>query len=424
MFFNNGWYRKEKPFAGFAGFGGGSTGFAFGGGAALQILIENINPALPNGATTWNLAEGDLILDTYSSRSFTFADTATRRITVIGAGSAGGWQQTGGPGNQLTGMSNIRMGASGGANVADVNVVAGTTYWAHVGEGSHSTWQPSNPRTSAATGAGASALTLAPSTTGAEIIVAGGAGGTCIEASGFGNWNLSVPFGSGPYQFGPTGGDRSAGGGGDGCPGYPYAPGNAGGGGTASGSGGGAGNSSRSTNATPGGGAPRGFGGRAGDLASSWFNEYGRSGYARGGQIGLTPGDGPGFAGGGGYAGGGGTNNASGGLGTGGGGSGYVNGTYASPVASAQGAAGVFIGDLAPQSGQEVWDALTNANNWTNPLPTIYPYLPTTGNDGGAHPKKYGAGGGTVMNPVMYGANPYNYLTIGNGAIIIHQATS
>ena len=423
MFFNNGWYRKEKPLINLYGLGGGATGFAFGGASLPEILIENINPALPNGATTWNLAAGDLILDTYSSRSFTFADTATRRITVIGAGSAGGWKQLGGPGNQLTNMDNVRMGASGGANVADVNVVAGTTYWAHVGEGSHSTWQPSNPRSSASTGAGASAFTLAPSTTGTEVIVAGGAGGTCGLGGGFHNWNITTPFGSGPYNFGPSGPDRSAGGGGNGCPGYPY-PGNGGGGGLVNGSGGGAGNPSRSSNASPGGSAPRGGGGRAGDTASSWFNEYGRSGYANGGATGLTPGDGPGFAGGGGYAGGGGTNNGAGGMGTGGGGSGYVNSTYATAVLQSKGSQGVFIGDLAPQAGQAVWDALTNADNWTNPLPSIYPYLPSTGNNGGAHPKKYGAGGGTVMNPVMYGSNPYNYITVGAGAIIIHQVVS
>ena len=419
MFFNNGWYKKEKPFAGFAGFGGGATGFGFGRGVS-RVLIENINPALPGGATTWDLAEGDLVLDTYSSRSFTFADDGTHRITVIGGGSCGGWTQSG-LGNLLSAVVNIRMGASGGARVCDVNVTSGTTYWAHVGEGGSRTWPSSNPRTSASVGGGASALTLAPSTTGAEIIVSGGAGGTTNEAGAYANWVRSGPFTTGgPYPFGPNDTERSAGGGGDACPGYPYPPGNAGGGGTAAGVGGAAGANSRSTNATAGGNAPRGFGGRAGDTASSWYGEYGRSGYARGGETGATPGDGPGHAGGGGYAGGGGTNNSSGPQGTGGGGSGYFNPAYGSEVATAQGSQSEFIGDLT-QTGQAMWDELNDANNWTNPLPAIYPYLPTTGNNGGAHPKKYGGGGGSIINPGAWGTGPYHYLSVGDGAIIIHK---
>ena len=30
----NNWFKKEKPFVGFAGFGGGATGLAFAGGSA------------------------------------------------------------------------------------------------------------------------------------------------------------------------------------------------------------------------------------------------------------------------------------------------------------------------------------------------------------------------------------------------------
>lgn len=39
----NNWFKKEKPFVGFAGFGGGATGLAFGGGGA-SIKTDDADP--------------------------------------------------------------------------------------------------------------------------------------------------------------------------------------------------------------------------------------------------------------------------------------------------------------------------------------------------------------------------------------------
>ena len=38
--FNNFWFRKEKPFAGFAGFGGGATGLSQAGPAGAVISYK------------------------------------------------------------------------------------------------------------------------------------------------------------------------------------------------------------------------------------------------------------------------------------------------------------------------------------------------------------------------------------------------
>ena len=37
----NNWYKKEKPFVGFAGFGGGATGLAFFGGAGGNSIVAS-----------------------------------------------------------------------------------------------------------------------------------------------------------------------------------------------------------------------------------------------------------------------------------------------------------------------------------------------------------------------------------------------
>ena len=87
----NNWFKKEKPFAGFAGFGGGATGLGFAGGGAVQVT---------GGTQT---AIGDyLFIEFENGMPGTFTvdagETEEAVILIAGGGGAGGCQVGGGGG--------------------------------------------------------------------------------------------------------------------------------------------------------------------------------------------------------------------------------------------------------------------------------------------------------------------------------------
>ena len=339
-------------------FGFGRAEVAGPSGPSGQII--NISPALPGGRTTWDFGtDGNLVINEYSTRSFEFASPFTKYVSVFGGGSGSyvSPQPAVGAGSALY----LLLGGSGGAIRAQVNFTSGTTYWIHVGEGALNT----GVYGAVYAGGGASALTLAPSSTGTEILVAGGGGG---------NGNYFLGPGPGPFTSPYSHGSGAN----TGLPGTIPGPPSSGTPGSGT-TGGAAGATNRSSNAQPGGNAPRGKGGNSGYTSGSsgQYADGGRSGYAAGGSTSNTPGDGPGSAGGGGYAGGGGTNTSSGSLGSGGAGNGYHNPSYVVvPTVTAVSGLSVFIG---PNTYPIPADAFTN---------------PTPVNTLGSFPTNYGAGGG------------------------------
>ena len=93
------WFKKEKPFSGFAGFGGGGTGLAGAGAAAngMQASGGIINDYTHPGG---NVYRAHIFT---SSGTFTVTDlgaieTTVEYLVVAGGGGSGGGGQSGGGG--------------------------------------------------------------------------------------------------------------------------------------------------------------------------------------------------------------------------------------------------------------------------------------------------------------------------------------
>ena len=79
----NNWFKKEKPFAGFAGFGGGATGLGFAGGGAFSVT----------GGTQTTIGDY-LFIEFENGMPGTFTvdsgETEEAVILLAGGGGAGG----------------------------------------------------------------------------------------------------------------------------------------------------------------------------------------------------------------------------------------------------------------------------------------------------------------------------------------------
>ena len=137
----NNWFKKEKPFVGFAGFGGGATGLAFvGGGEAGLTATGGIISEYTSGSDFYRAhiftSPGTLNVTEPGS----FGDIA--EVLVVAGGGGGGTHSGGGGGAGgllLYGSPN----GSKTANGAGRELVAGRTYPVVVGDGGvggHGSW--------------------------------------------------------------------------------------------------------------------------------------------------------------------------------------------------------------------------------------------------------------------------------------------
>ena len=110
--FGNSWFKKQKPFAGFTGFGGGATGLNVGG--------ISQSPITASGGT--KITDGDYTFHVWgsnapASEAFTGSDGGpwNMDILVVGGGGAGGGRGGGGGGGGAVIMQEITIdGASVG----------------------------------------------------------------------------------------------------------------------------------------------------------------------------------------------------------------------------------------------------------------------------------------------------------------------
>jgi len=87
----NNWFKKEKPFVGFAGFGGGATGLAFGGGGVV---------AATGGNKYWNSSENSGTMYHIFTQPGNFVVTGGGKVEVliVAGGGSGSVGQGGGGG--------------------------------------------------------------------------------------------------------------------------------------------------------------------------------------------------------------------------------------------------------------------------------------------------------------------------------------
>ena len=133
------WHKKEKPFLGYGGFGGASTGLAFGGGSNINTKGSGgVVELADNGMVTHifvtpgvdaSAGEGGAF-DPDTSQTFV-ADQNIPGVLffVIGGGGGGGYAGGGGAGGAVT---NAITGST-------ITVSAGT-YPVTIGGGGHSNW--------------------------------------------------------------------------------------------------------------------------------------------------------------------------------------------------------------------------------------------------------------------------------------------
>ena len=88
----NNWFKKEKPFAGFAGFGGGATGLGFAGGGGI---IE-----ATGGVKYWNSSEngGTMYHIFQNPGNFSVTTDTDVEVLIVGGGGSGADGQAGGGG--------------------------------------------------------------------------------------------------------------------------------------------------------------------------------------------------------------------------------------------------------------------------------------------------------------------------------------
>jgi len=115
----NNWFKKEKPFAGFAGFGGGATGLVFGGGGG--------GVEATGGIKYWNSSEngGTMYHVFQSPGTFNVTTDGDVEVLIVGGGGSGADGQAGGGGGggvvhgatiPVTGSIPIVVGAGGEPN--------------------------------------------------------------------------------------------------------------------------------------------------------------------------------------------------------------------------------------------------------------------------------------------------------------------
>ena len=136
----NNWYKKEKPFIGFAGFGGGATGLAFGGGAEGDKIAAS-------GGVIADYVDGS---SKYRAHIFTNSGSlnissatpdATIEYLVVGGGGGGGYTFQvytcgggGGAGGLRTNVPGVQD-AGGNPLTADPYPVSAGVYAVVVGDG-------------------------------------------------------------------------------------------------------------------------------------------------------------------------------------------------------------------------------------------------------------------------------------------------
>lgn len=118
----NNWFKKEKPFAGFAGFGGGSTGLGFGLGVSL---IEATGGAKMPAATSGNGYVYHLFVGPDSLN--VTSGTGNIEYLVVGGGGGGGTQHSGagGAGGLRTNDPNSGPGGPSPVREVDYPIIPG-----------------------------------------------------------------------------------------------------------------------------------------------------------------------------------------------------------------------------------------------------------------------------------------------------------
>ena len=118
----NNWFKKEKPFAGFAGFGGGATGLGFGLGVPL---IEATGGAKMPAATSGNGYVYHLFVGPDSLN--VTSGTGNIEYLVVGGGGGGGTQHSGagGAGGLRTNDPNSGPGGPSPVREADYPIIPG-----------------------------------------------------------------------------------------------------------------------------------------------------------------------------------------------------------------------------------------------------------------------------------------------------------
>ena len=417
----NNWFKKEKPFAGFAGFGGGATGLAFGSASEKQYATGGIVNDYEEGGTYYRahifVSPGtfDVIEDV----------TSVDWLVVAGGGAGGGSVYCGGGG----GAGGYRTGTSHSVSIQPYPIVVGKG-----GRGSgHENKSGCKGQNSSAFGFSSTGGGAGGPHNGPQPGDAGGSGGG--GSQGAGNDGTGNQGNYTPAEGYPGSGNWYAAGGGGGGAGGPHP--NPSGGGNGPYNGGtsatrgrdGVRNTLAGPSAEPSPvGAP---GPGSGPSATGWFaggagggqrSDYGcpqgDGGYGGGGQGGAQGGGFgrtgfPGFITSGGGGGGvGGTNNT---VGYGGdGGQGIVVVRYELPEIKTKSATG---GNISFYQGKTIHTFVTNGT-FTAPssFSKSVEYVVIGGGGGGGGDRAGGGGAGAVVTGTRTCNGPFaSTVTIGLG---------
>ena len=180
------WFKKEKPFGGLGGFGGGTSGLAFAGGSSTQATGGNVN-----SGEAYEPGNG------YAYHTFTTTNTPqtfevlspslTCEILVVAGGGGGGMVDGGAGGG----------GAGGVAHCTSLTLTAGS-YPVYVGAG-----DPVDTNTAGGVGTPSVFNAPAPTTAGRITALGGGQGG--LGPRGAGASGTAGGSGGGGQGFQSTG---------------------------------------------------------------------------------------------------------------------------------------------------------------------------------------------------------------------------
>ena len=201
--FNNFWFRKEKPFTGFAGFGGGATGLGAAGGAAVDNYDVSGGTAITSGDYKYHVfyQTGSLTLTQNDDGLFgpTNSDNSGNfdYLVVGGGGGGGATRGSGNGGRGGGGAGGIRSNSpSYPFSTPDTALTAPTdgapyTYTVTVGAGGAAQNQPTYPTPPNRGVDGGLSSIIGPDHPGSGgsggLVASGGGGGTAYPGQPSGN---------------------------------------------------------------------------------------------------------------------------------------------------------------------------------------------------------------------------------------------
>jgi hypothetical protein len=137
----NNWFKKEKPFVGFAGFGGGAIGLAFGGGGGAANKITASGGVIADYEDGGTKYRAHIFTNSGALTISSAEPDATIEYLVVGGGGGGGYTEAaytagagGGAGGLRTNVAGVQN-AGGTSLTADPYPVSAGTYTVTIGDG-------------------------------------------------------------------------------------------------------------------------------------------------------------------------------------------------------------------------------------------------------------------------------------------------